>query len=297
MVAINKTHDVQNADMLIPKLYLYHYVPITELDQIMKDKGIKKKELKIYFTRIPNNQKYGNFLTNHMLVRINPPKLKKSKSTKFELIGINPVNNKEIKLTLDEIKKLSANNKYFYKKFETENLEDVPYGIIKLEDEFLPAFTYKIYLPVTEHVQLDGIKDVLMETYTLMDLPSDLKTLVNDLMIKNKINKIIVDKYNKAFNDPTKINGLKNKKVLNELIKMSARISKENSIPIAVSSVIIALDDKTNPKSELIDVIDNVPSTDSNKIKLFILQRIFNDKKLISREQFKSIIGYLIGKL
>lgn len=299
MVTVNKTNDVPNVDMLIPKTYLYHYVPVDQLDTLMDDKGIKSKELKIFFTRIPNNKKYASFLTKHMLVRINPPKLKKSKSVKYEIIGVNPSNDKEITLTLDIIKKLSAENKYFYKKFEDEELDDVPHGIIKLEYGFLPSFTYKIYLPVMESVQseiLDGIVNVLTESYTTMDIKSDLKTLVNELMTKNKLNPIIVAKYKAAFRSK-KIPVLANAKIMNSLIKIANRISKKHARIIAVYSIIIALDDKTNPKSELINIIDKVPSSNDDKIRLFILQKIFDDKKLISRDMFIHLIGYLMGHL
>lgn len=134
-----------NVDMIIPKANLYMYVPTERIDDI-KINGIRTDdgELVCYFTRIPRNEKYLDFLDSYTPIRVSYSKVAKIKNQK---VVIKPKNFKSKKETLNgaDIIKIASNNKFFTQFFNSnQELSKIPCCSIIVQDNVLPSFTFKV---------------------------------------------------------------------------------------------------------------------------------------------------------
>ena len=137
-----------NYDMIVEKPFLFYYVKKGNEEEIQKN-GIPDPNLNgvdVFFERVPEIEKYRDFLASHVPVKISVSKLIKS-SENVRVRGVNfpKYEGKEIPLKEADLEKLAKKGDIFYKYFEQATvLEEVPHAKIYFETGVIPSFAFKV---------------------------------------------------------------------------------------------------------------------------------------------------------
>jgi len=137
-----------NIDMLVERPYLFYYAKKEDIPNIEKN-GIVDKDnsgITVYFSRIPETEKFAQFLSKYEPIKVSVSKLVKS-SEPARVIGINfpKHENEEVTLTKDNLEDLAKKSDIFSRCFsQFSDLSKIPYAKIFFKDGVIPRFAFKI---------------------------------------------------------------------------------------------------------------------------------------------------------
>jgi hypothetical protein len=138
-----------NIDMLIKKPYLFIYIDNKLLPLIQKQGGIhdvKDEGFQAFFTRIPDLDKFKDFLQSHTPIKISVAKFPKTDDS-IQIRAINLKDGKNKLLSISDFDKIQNYDHIIYNKFESCNsIDEVPQVKLIFGKKFIPEFLYKIML-------------------------------------------------------------------------------------------------------------------------------------------------------